>query len=207
MKIHGLRIYPQSVEVIRGNGAPIFVHGSVSEDCSDFFYTFRPLASMLRGFLVANDFTPSMDDRGRLEDPIPGLRNEFGSSLVAVDLENQVVSLRGDGFESWGAMLNFCEGAFLPVFRDPPSVELKRLCWRRDVRLTSQNWPGELRAVMHMWDDIYWQFFTTDRSDLDILINKHAGDPKLEMYLVDFDREYPDPSNGELQPAKPQREN
>ena len=52
-----------------------------------------------------------------------------------------------------------------------------------------------------MWDDIYWQLFTTDRSDLRILIRAHAGDPKLKMCFVDFDREYPDPTNQELQPA------
>ncbi|MBD2101617.1 hypothetical protein [Leptolyngbya sp. FACHB-261] len=49
MKIHGLRVYPQSVEVIQGDSAPIFVHGSVSEDCSDFFYTY--VSSLVQVFL------------------------------------------------------------------------------------------------------------------------------------------------------------
>jgi hypothetical protein len=52
-----------------------------------------------------------------------------------------------------------------------------------------------------MWDDIYWQLFTTERSDLDALMRAHTGDPKLEMYFVDLDREYPDPSNQQLQLA------
>jgi hypothetical protein len=52
-----------------------------------------------------------------------------------------------------------------------------------------------------MWDDIYWQLFTTDPADLDILIQAHTSDPKLKMYFVDLDREFPDPSNEELQPA------
>jgi len=58
-----------------------------------------------------------------------------------------------------------------------------------------------MRALLHMWDDIYWQLFTTERSDLDFLIRAHAGDTRLKMYYVDFDREFPDPSNLELKVA------
>ena len=202
MKIHGLRIYPQSVEVIRGDGPPIFVHGRVNEDCADFFYAFRSLASAWRGHFFANDFGVSYDERMKLEDPMPGLREQFGSSLVAADLASQVLLLRGDDFEHWGASMYFCEGAFLPIFREQPSFDLlKRLYWGRDFRLTSETWPGQMRAVLHMWDDIYWQLFTTERADIDALLRVHVGDPKLKMYFVDFDREYPDPSNQELQLA------
>jgi len=52
-----------------------------------------------------------------------------------------------------------------------------------------------------MWDDIYWQLFTTEYSDVEMLIRSHDGDPRLKMYFVDIDREYPDPSNEELRPA------
>jgi hypothetical protein len=68
MKIQGIRIYPQSVEVVRGVGAPIFVHGSVSDDYSDFFYAFRPLAALWRGHVFANDFAVGYDERGGRED-------------------------------------------------------------------------------------------------------------------------------------------
>jgi hypothetical protein len=202
MKIHGLRIYPQSVEVVRGDGAPIYIHGRVSEDCSDFFYAFRSLAPAWSGHFFAKDFGVSYDESMKLEDPMPGLRQQFGSSLVAADLASQVLLLRGDDFERWGASMYFCEGAFLPIFREQPSFDLlKRLYWGRDFRLTSETWPGQMRAVLHMWDDIYWQLFTTERADIDALLRVHAGDPKLKMYFVDFDREYPDPSNQELQRA------
>jgi hypothetical protein len=52
-----------------------------------------------------------------------------------------------------------------------------------------------------MWDDMYWQMFTTAPGDLDLLIRAPSGDPKLKMYFVEFDSEYPEPSNEELQPA------
>lgn len=202
MEIHGLRIYPQSVEVIRGDGAPIFVHGRVSDDCSDFFYVFRPLVAAWRGHVFADSFGVSYDENMMLEDPMPGLREQFGESLLDATLDGQLMLLNGDGFESWGAAARFCEGAFLPIFREPPPFDLaRRLYWDQEFRLASANWPDRMRAVLHMWDDIYWQIFTTIRSDINALIRAHGDDPKLKLYLVDFDREYPDPSNQVLLPA------
>jgi hypothetical protein len=202
MKIHGLRIYSQFVDVVRGDGAPILTHGRVSEDCSDFFYTFRPLASVWRGHHFANEFGVSYGENMELEDPMPGLREQFGSSLVAADLDSQLLLLRGDDFERWGPSMYFREGAFLPIFRERTAFDLlKRLYWSRDFRLTSESWPSQMRAVLHMWDDVYWQLFTTERLDVDALLRVHIGDPKLKMYFVDFDREYPDPSDQELQLA------
>src|ERR1700733_14835091 len=117
LKIHGLRIYPQSVKVIPGD-APIFVQGSVSEDCSDFFYIFRHLASTWRGHLFADSFGVSYNEDLSLEDPIPSLREEYGASLVDAELDGQLMLLRGDEFALWGEARYCCEGAFLPIFRD-----------------------------------------------------------------------------------------
>jgi hypothetical protein len=201
MRIHGVRIYPQSVDIVKGDGAPIFVHGRVADDCSDFFYTFRPLAPVWCGHFFARDFGVSYDETGTLEDPLPGLREGFDSAFVAADLDSQLMLLKGDDFPRWGASMYFCEGAFLPIFPERPSFRLLKRLWSRDFRLTSGTWPKQMRAVLHMWDDIYWQLFTTDPADLDILIRAHSKDPKLRMYFVDLDREYPDPSSEELQPA------
>ncbi len=203
MKIHGLRIYPQSVKVIRGNdGSPIFIHGRVSDSCSDFFYIFRSLASVWDEHFFANDLEMCYDEHMNLEDPISDLSEKFGSSFVAADLDSQLLLLRGDGFEQWGSSMYFSEGAFLPIFREQPTFELlKNLYWNQDFHLTSESWPNQMRAVLHMWDGIYWQLFTTERSDIDTLVRIHAGDTNLKMYFVDFDHEYPWPSNQGLQLA------
>ena len=197
MKIHGVRIYPKSVKVVHDVDTLIYVHGSVRNDCSDFFYIFRPLAPLWLGYLFANDFSASPG-----EDPLPKLRKDFGPSLVAADVDSQLMLLRGEDFAGWGASVHFNEGAFLPVFQESPGFDLiKRLYWDHDFSLTSKTWPGQMRAVLHMWDDIYWQLFSTERSDIELLIRAHAGDSKLEMFFVDFDREFPDPSNQKLQRA------
>lgn len=139
---------------------------------------------------------------GKLEDPWPGLRQQYGSSLVNANVDTQLLLLRGDDFLTWAAKLYTIEGALLPIFREAVSFDLlKRLYWDQSFRLNADTWPTEMRAVLHMWDDIYWQLFSTVRSDIDFLIQAHAGDPKLDMYYVDFDKEYPDPSNEPLQPV------
>jgi hypothetical protein len=201
MKIHGLRVYPQSVDVIRGEGAPILVHGGLSEEWSDFRYVFHPLAVALRDHVVVHDFAISYTELGVREDPILKLRDRFGASLLDADVASQLMLLRGDDFESWADTVYFAGGAFLPVCREiPPFDALTRLFWGGS-RLTSDTWPSHMRALLHMWDDIYWQLFTTEPSDLDLLIQAHRGDAKLKMYFVDLDLEYPEPSGRMLQSA------
>lgn len=187
--VHGVRIYPRAAG---------------GDEATDFLRIFRPLAAALRGHTVATDFMLSLDEEGNPEDPLPSLGERFGTSLLAVDVKQQLALLRGDDLEQWGAEIRVVEGALLPVFRDlPPPFEAVGRLFRRDPGLTSATWPPGLRAVIQMWDDIYWQLFTTERADVDALIRAHAGDPALAMFFVELDREFPDPSNDPLRPAAP----
>lgn len=197
MPIHGVRIYPKSVQVVQGKNAPIFVHGRVSEECSDFFYIFRPVAYLWYGHFFVKEFGLTYG-----EDPLPGLQEQYGSSLVNADIATQLLLLRGDDFPKWAADVYTVGGAFLPILRESvPFDRLKDLYWQPSSQLKADTWPPEMRAVLHMWDDIYWQFFSTERSDIDRLVQAHTGDPKLDMYYVDFDKEYPNPSNQPLERA------
>lgn len=199
--IHGVRVYPDSVETVPGEGGPIYVHGRVSEDCSDFFYIFRPLAELWRGHYFAKEFPLTYGENG-LEDPIPGLRDAYGQSLVTADIKTQMAILKGDDFLEWGAAYYAVEGALLPIFSSVPSFDvLKELFWNRTFRLTPGTWPETCRAMLHMWDDMYWQLFTTVRGDVEQLVAAHSADPRLSLYFVDLEKEYPDPSNLALEPA------
>jgi len=135
MKIHGLRIYPQSVDVGRSSGASIVIHGRVSEGCSDFFYSFRPLTSVWRNHVFAKDFCVTYDQAFKIEDPMPALHKQFGPSILSADVNSHLMLLKGDDFRNWGASISFREGAFMPIFREPPPFDLlKRLYWGRDFR-------------------------------------------------------------------------
>ena len=200
-KIHGVRIYPQSIDIVHGDAAQILLHGRASEEWSDFYYIFRSLSPVFRHHFFANDFAVEYDGDTRV-DPLPKLRAEFGASLVAVDIDSQALLLQGDDFERWGPTIHFFEAAFMPVFRERPSGDcLAKLFSDINFRLTSESWPAQMRCVVHMWDDIYWQLFSAERSDIDLLLAAHAGDPRLKMYFVDIDSEFPDPSGRKLEPA------
>lgn len=201
MQIHGVRIYPKSVSVVPGKGAPIFVHDRIDNDISDFFYIFRHTAPLWQNHLFVSDFGityPSPPFKKVLAD----LQEQYGSSMIEADIKSQLLLLQGDDFLTWAAQFYTYEAAFLPILREVvPFSDLDSLYWKKNFQLTSETWPPFLRGVLHMWDDIYWQLFSTERSDIDFLIQSHASDANLAMYYVDFDKEYPDPSNERLKPV------
>lgn len=203
MKIYGIRFYPKTVKKLEGQGSPIFIHKRISEEHSDFFYIFRPLAltPVWHGQLFADSFVVGYNENGR-EDRIPALRERFGSSLVDADNDRGLLLLRGNDFMKWAPQLHFCEGAVLNIFRKPPAFRfLDRIRWGRTFRLTATTWPRQMTGLIQMWDDIFWQFFTPDYSEIEILIRVHTGDPKLKMYFVDLETQYPNPRKEELREA------
>ena len=179
MKIYGLRIYR-----------------------SGLFRLFCPLAETWRDCTFANGFCIRLNTDGTAQDPLPSLRARYGEALIDADVNRGLVLLRGDRFPRWGPALHSDEGVLLPVFTGEPSFDLAAdLYWNRQFRLNCDTWPAQMRSLLQMWDDVYWQLFTTERSDVDTLVRLHGTDPQLKMCFVDLDREYPDPSNTELQPA------
>jgi len=180
----------------------MFVHGRLAEDRSDFEYIFHPLESTLLGHFVVRDFAVNLQEGGRKINPIPQLRAEYGSSFYDADLEGQILIIRGDGFSTWAPQYYSGEGAFLPVFREAPSFDLlRRMLWDREFKLSSKTWPTGMRSLLHNWDDMFWQLFSVERADVDLLVRIHSADPKLKMFFVDLDREFPNPSNTGLAPA------
>ena len=199
MDIFGIRLYPQTLRISKGVGAPILVHHPVTKDFSDFYYIFRPFETAWDSCCFAVDFAARLNEDGTIDDPAPKLREQYGSSLIAADNESQVAIVGSNGFFLQSRHRRFCEGAFLPVFDEVPTFEfLKQLFWGRDFKLTPTTWPQNLRCLVHMWDDVYWQLFSRDPVDMDMLIKSHCADPRLKMYHVDLDREFPNPSNEAL---------
>jgi hypothetical protein len=200
--IHGIRIYLKSVKLHRSrDNTPIYVHGRLSDQWSDLYYIFRPLAERWRGHFLTTDFGIMIGDDCRVVDPLPSLAEQFGKGLLEADVKTQLAILSGDEFPQWGPGCR--DAALLPVFVVRPKIEVARdLFWSQTFRLTTRTWPREMRSLLHCWDDIYWQFFSTDRADIDLLIEAHAGDPMLDLYFSDLDREYPNPSNQKLVPVK-----
>lgn len=201
MLVHGLRLYPQTVQIVRGVDAPIYLHGRLAEAASDFWTIFHPIVPMLQGRIAVASFGVAYDENFEMEDPWPALREQFGASLLDATLDGQLMLLDGDGFVDWGLHHADVCGC-LPIFDQRPDHDLaRRVYWDHQAPLSSANWPAELRAIIHNWDDIYWQIFSTDPSDIATLIRAHAHDARLKLFRVELDREYPDPSNRPLDAA------
>jgi hypothetical protein len=128
------------------------------------------------------------------------LKERFGAALKDADVRTQLMLLEGDKFDEWAP--KFADaGLFVLYERAPQFHHVKELVWSRSFHLSEGNWPKGMTSLVHLWDDIYWQFFTTNPADIDVLIQAHREDPRLHMYFVDIDAEYPDPSNKPLTPV------
>lgn len=203
MNIHGVRFYSQAVQAINPNDATIFLHDRLSEATSDFYYHFHPLVDTWRDLFFISDYSTLnlWYENEKFRDPEQELKCRFGDDLYAHDTKRQTVILRGGSFSKWAPQLRSCEGMLVYVFGQAPSFELLETLSSREFSLTPFSWPNELRAVLHNWDDMYWQVFTNEPSDIECLVRYHFDNPRLKMFLVDMDLEFPSPSNRELQPV------
>jgi hypothetical protein len=199
-QIYGIRFYPQTVKIVQGIGAPICLHDRLAERTSDIHYIFRPLGEFLRSKFITDDFCVCYDERGILEDPVPGLKERYAQNLVGWDLKRQIVFLDGSAFDVWGPNVYSCEGAFHQVFEKGILGGAVGEIHELDDALADfqDAWPDGLCSIIHMWDDIYWQYFTVDHSEIDLLVEAHRRDTRLKMFEVDVRKEYPDPSNEDL---------
>jgi len=171
---------------------------------SDFLYIFRAIAPQLSNLLVARAFSSEVSGSGQVIPQRPHLEEEYGESLVDLDEERQLMLLDGSRFLSWASKFRCQEGEFLPVFEEAPKFELlETLFWRSDEDIQAGRWPQEMRSLIYMWDDIYWEYFSTRRADVETLIATHYGDDRLSLHISDISVDYPEPRNLELSRATP----
>lgn len=169
---------------------------------SEFQRLFERCESLWQGHSIVMDFGVTIGEGGQVENPVPGLKAEFGNSLVAADLESRLLMLDGNCFELWAPHLAHHPGTILTVFRRQPSLkQLRRLYWDRSFRLTSETWPTQMRAVLHEWDDTFWQLFSCVSSDIEGIVRTHGNDDGLSIHPVQIEREFPNPSNAKLKRA------
>lgn len=197
MRVYGIRVCPQSWLLPQSEGE------SEGENTTDFWYIFKHLAPRWPDCYFAAGFETVSTNRSGIEDPIQALRERYGPDFLAANLQRQTLLLRWAAFELWAVSKLSNEGFAVDVFKGPlSSGDADRLFRPNGLRSISGHWRPNQQAIIHCWDDIYWQMFTTDRSAINELIRIHDGDAKLKLYAVDFAHEFPEPSNRELQPAK-----
>jgi hypothetical protein len=185
----GIRFYQSSLTVDNSGSAPIFIHpGRLDRRRSNFDYIFRPIYSRLADLLYAeeqNDWSIRCDNR------------------ILMIYEKQTIS----SIENWrimpGSIISRF-GKFIPdnwntlVFFEPDmnhelignitshilSQQPEQFVLNKSTQLCIQNWDG-----------IYWQIFDKKPTTIDILRDYHSSNSQLEQYLVNYDQEFPDPSD------------
>jgi len=199
MTIGGVRVYPQTTKVERGaGGTPIFCHGRISHEVTDFYYLFSPMMHQWSGSYLATEFAVDLDEVTGEATPVAEVQ-ALGRSIAAMDMERQLMVLQAATFNEWGKELHFFHGALIPVFWEIPDTELlRKFYWDETYMLSSANWPPPLRAVLHLYDDVYWELYSSLEADLQNFIRVHRDNPRLRLYHVELDAEYPTPSNKPL---------
>jgi hypothetical protein len=185
----GIRFYQSSLTVDNSGSEPIFIHpGQIDRRKSNFDYIFRPIYPRLADLLYAeekNDWSIRCDDRVLVlyeKQTIFSIENwqimpgavieRFGKFIL--DDWNTLVFFEPDtNYESIGNITSCI------LSQQPDQFTLND-----STQLCIQNWDG-----------IYWQIFDKNPTTIDILRDHHSSNSQLELYLVNYEQEFPDPSD------------
>lgn len=209
MKIPGIRFYPTSITVDSDGGAPIFLHGTVEEDRSNFDLIFKPLYPMWENFIFLDE-----DDSIRIFDN--ELSEEEEESLYG-EMKNYILDSRKNGegqstsdlyrcviFEKFGKYVYEFEGGGFCLLREGTSLEraleIEAQIWWPKEKLTEL--PEEVVCLIQNWDGVFWQIFTKEDAYLEKLCAVHCNFDALPAYWVELSKDYPNPRGGRPEDAK-----
>ena len=200
MTIHGVRFYPQTVSTTSMSAGKILFHRRISKKYSDLYYIFRPLTAAWAD-LILEIHCARLGESGDDARAPKRLHERFGAELEELDFERRTAFVRGSSFPAWAPNAHSIQAEFIRIFDRVPSPQSRKRLDSPHFKLKPSKWPKELRAVIHMWDDIYWQLFTPDPSYIHTLISRHSNDPLLKAYHVDLNDDFPEPGDKKLRPV------
>jgi len=200
MIIHGVRFYPQTVSTTTTPAGKILFHGRLSKKYSDLYYIFRPLTAAWAD-LILEIHCARLSESGDDAQAPERLHERFGAELEELDFERRTAFVRGSSFPAWAPNAHSIQADLIRIFDRVPSPQCRKRLDSAAFRLRPSKWPKELRAVIQMWDDIYWQLFTPVESYIETLISSHSNDPLLKAYHVDLTDEFPEPGDKKLRPV------
>jgi hypothetical protein len=196
--VPGIRFYPSSISVDPNGGTPIFMHGTIQEKRSDFDFIFEPLYPLWKDFVFLDnsglfhiydsDLTREEEDRlceKRDSYVIRREKDHFGNTL-----ELMACSVFGE----FGKYVYEFEGAGFCVLEPGISIEcalrIEKEVW--GLR-TLQELPQGVICLLHNWDGVFWQIFSTDLKYLNILQAVHGGSKVVPAYWVELSEDFPNP--------------
>jgi len=208
MKIFGIRFYPTSIPVDSNGDAPIFLHGTVEDNRSDFDLIFEPFYSMWEDFVFLDD-----DRSIRIFDS--KLSEEEEESLYA-EMDSYILDSRKNGewqsdsnlvkssiFQKFGKYVYEFEGGGFCLLREGTpldrALEIDHQIWAPE-RL--EDLPEEVICLIQNWDGVFWQIFTKEVTYLQKLCAVHGNSEALPAYWVELSKDFPNPRGSSPEDAK-----
>jgi hypothetical protein len=208
MPVLGIRFYPTSFSVESGIGAPIFVHGTVDHNRSDFDLIFEPLYSDWEGSLFLDqDGIIRISDSELSEEEEDGLTAEM-ESYIHEERKNSNEHIKSklvnsSVFRRFGRYVYEFEGAGFCLLRIgttlEKAIEIERYVWSRE---SLDDLPSEAICLIQNWDGVFWQIFTKDPNLLQRLCDTHCNNASLPAYWVELSKDFPIPRGSSPDAAK-----
>ena len=194
--VRGLRFYRSSIRRVDEGGTPMFLHGQIEPDRSDFDLIFRPLYPRYEGkFMLSAHEIFSADTQ---EESLANVQRR----LVWANGRTSLMVHDASALDFMGPTMEEFQGKDLLIWNDLPHPSMT---WQDYLGIVyapgERRWPPSLHCLLHCWDGIYWEIFTTDESELRELLKAHRDRAALQIFHVDFALDYPNPVRTELKPA------
>jgi hypothetical protein len=185
----GIRFYQSSLTVDNSGGETIFIHpGRIDRRRSNFDYIFRPIYPRLADLLYAeekNDWSIRCDDR-----VLELYEKQTISSIENWQIMPGSVIARFGKFilDDWNTLV-----FFEPDTNHESIVDITSCILSQQPEQFTLNDSTQL--CIQNWDGIYWQIFDKNPKTIDILRDHHSSNSQIELYLVNYEQEFPDPSD------------
>jgi hypothetical protein len=171
---------------------PIFVHGQIEAGRSDFDVIFRCLYERWKNLYVLSEHWRF--DAGSRQETLRHIR----AGLVWANGETSLVLHRAKVLARRGRRMQEFEGNTLFLFAEPP---LDALAWDEYLAMFGyggRSYPSGMIGVLHNFDGIYWEYYSSDQTELDRLLLQHRQSKSLQIYQVEFGADFPTPRNVSL---------
>lgn len=109
--------------------------------------------------------------------------------------ETSLIVYRAKVLARRGRYMQEFDGSTLILFSEPPSEDLS---WEEYLAMSGsgdRSYPSGMVGVLHNLDGIYWEYYCSDRAQLDLLVQHHRQSQYLQIYRVAFGADFPTPRN------------
>jgi hypothetical protein len=192
----GIRFYPSSILVEWDDGTPLFIHGTVQKQRSNFDLIFEPLYPLWKDCVLFDHdadlfriFDPDLTEQQEAH-----LYNRLDSYVIERYYGRARRLMACAVFGEFGRYVYEFEGTGFCVFEPGTSIEqavsIDNEIWGQ---ASPQSLPQGVVCLLQNWDGVFWQIFSSSPDYLKVLQAAHGGSQVLSPYWVELAQDFPSP--------------